>query len=227
MNTQNDKINGSSASPQPKSRSRLSLRKSKLLQKLLPRKPWLRTAIKVAFAAVLLGLLYVGLVRFSTGQANRAIDEKMVGYFNALDKQDYDAMRGYLYPTDNDAYLLDILLKSKAVGTTSVRLQKIYPALVNGDLAVVGFESSTNATFNGKDSTIREVNMFFFRKKDGEWYIAKPEDLSNVPEQRISGMIDRYTGVMKENITAESMDAQIEYNRASFRNLKNGGEQHE
>jgi len=151
----------------------------------------------------------------------------MVGYFNALDKQDYDAMRGYLYPTDNDAYLLDILLKSKTVGTTSVRLQKIYPALVNGDLAVVGFESSTNATFNGKDSTIREVNMFFFRKKDGEWYIAKPEDLSNVPEQRISGMIDRYTGVMKENITAESMDAQIEYNRASFRNLKNGGEQHE
>lgn len=190
--------------------------------------PWrLKTVIKVSFAIIFLGLLYLGFLKVNTEQANRVIDENMVGYFNALDKQDYNEMRRYLYPTDNDGYLLNILLKSKAVGTTSVRLQKIYPALVDRDLALVGFESSTNATFKGKDTTIREVNMFFFRKKDGNWYIAKPQDLTDMSEQKISDMIDSYKSVMKENITSDSMNEQIEYNRASFRNLKGGSTAHE
>lgn len=170
-------------------------------------------------------LAYLALLRIDTQHANHAIDENMVGYFNALDKQNYEAMRQYLYPTDNEEYLLHIMLKTKAVGITSVRLQSIYPALVDGDIAVVGFETSTNAIVQGKDLTARQTNTFFFRKKDGHWYIAKPEDLADISAQKIYDMIDAYKPIMKDNMAADIVEQQ-EYNEASLKKLK-GAEAHD
>ncbi len=144
----------------------------------------------------------------------------MVGYFNALNKQDYNSMRNYLYPTDNEQYLLDILLKSKAVGITSIRLQTIYPAIVDGNVAIVGFETSTNAVFENKNTSTREINVFFFRKKNSDWYIAKPQDLSDIPAHKISDMIGQYKSIIKENMTETSVSNQVKYNIASYANLK-------
>ena len=170
-------------------------------------------------ALSVLAVSYLALLKIKTEQANSAIDESMVGYFSALNQEDYGRMREFLYPTDNEEYLLTTLLKSKAVGVTSVRLQKIYPALVNGDIAIVGFEVSTNASYRGEDLTARTTDTFFYRRKDGIWYIAKPEDLADIPAQRISDMIDEYQPVMKENMKENISDAQ-EYNDASFKKLK-------
>ena len=175
----------------------------------------------VILTVILLGLSYLALLRIETQQANTAIDENMVAYFNAMNHQDYNAMRQYLYPTDNEDYLLDILIKSKAVGVQSIRLQKIYPALVNNDIAIVGFETSQNAVYKGEEVTTRNTNTFFFRRKDGQWYIAKPQDLSDIPARKISDMIDQYKGVMKENM-AGSIEAQQEYNNATFQKVKKG-----
>ena len=144
----------------------------------------------------------------------------MVGYFNALNKQDYNSMRNYLYPTDNEQYLLDILLKNKAVGITSIRLQTIYPAIVDGNVAIVGFETSTNAVFENKNTSTREINVFFFRKKNSDWYIAKPQDLSDIPAHKISDMIGQYKSIIKENMTETSVSNQVKYNIASYANLK-------
>ena len=172
---------------------------------------------------MLVALGYLALLRIDTEQANHAIDENMVGYFNALNKKEYGDLRKYLYPTNNEEYLLNIMLKSKAVGVTSVRLQSIYPALVDGDIAIVGFEVSTNAVHEGKDLTSRQSNMFFFRRKDGRWYIAKPDDLADIPAQKVSDMIDAYKPIMKENMAGSIME-QKKYNEASVKKLKGAAE---
>ena len=168
---------------------------------------------------VLICLAYMALLRIDIKQANYAIAENMVGYFNALNKQEYDKMQRYLYPTDSKEYLLNMMIKAKAVGVTSVRLQSVYPALVDGNLAIVGFETSTNAVFQGQDLTARQTDTFFFRRKSGKWYIAKPEDLIDIPAQKISDMIDAYKPIMKENM-AGSIVEQRQYNIASLQKLR-------
>ena len=179
----------------------------------------LKLIIEFAVVVVFVGLAYLSLLRIDVEQANYAIQENMVGYFNALNKQEYGKMRQYLYPTDNSEYLLDIMVKAKAVGITSVRLQTIYPALVDGDIAITGFETSTNAIYQGKDLTARQTNTFFFRKKDGRWYIAKPEDLTDISAQKISDMIDAYNPIIKENMN-ESIVEQQKYNESSAKKMK-------
>jgi hypothetical protein len=178
-----------------------------------------RTAMTTVVVAGFVVLLYVSLVRINTEQANTTIDNNLVGYFTAMNKQDYGEMRNYLYPTDNEDYLLDIMLKSKAIGVTSIRLQKIYPALVDRNLAIVGFEVSTNAKYKGEDVTTRQTSTYFFRKRGNAWYIAKPADLQDISQKRISDMIDAYKPIMKENM-ADSIVEQNEYNTASLKKIK-------
>lgn len=185
----------------------------------MPKNNILRTAFKVAAVLAFASLVYLSLLKINTEQTNLAIDNNMAGYFTALNKEDYAGMRRFLYPSDNEKYLLDILLKSKAVGITSVRLQKIYPALVDKELAIVGFETSTNAVYEGRNVTTRQVGTYFFRKKDNVWYIAKPEDLQDIPAQRISDMIDAYQPTMKANMS-EDIAEQQEYNEAALKQVQ-------
>ena len=198
-----------------------ALKEKPLFQKLTNKKvrAVLGTIVVIGFCS----LLYLSMLRINTEQANAKIDENMVGYFTAMNKQDYEKMREYLYPTDNEDYLLDILVKSKAIGVTSVRLQKVYPALVHKNIAIVGFEISTNAQFKGEDVTTRQTGTYIFRQKDNDWYIAKPEDLRDIPAKEISDLIDAYKPIMKENM-AEGIVEQFEYNTASLKKLK-GAEQ--
>lgn len=165
------------------------------------------------------GTCWLALLKVNTEQSNIAIDEAMAAYFTAMDKQDYSKMRDILYPTDNEDYLLATMVKTKAIGMESIRLQKIYPAMIDGDLAIVGFETSTSSHYQGEDLTLREANTFFFRRAHGKWYIAKPSDLADIPARKISGMIDAYKPIIKENI-GSGIAEQQEYNEAAFAKLK-------
>lgn len=163
--------------------------------------------------------MYLALLRIDTEQANYAINDNLVGYFNSLNKEDCQEMRKYLYPTDNEKYLLDTMVKAKAIGVKSTRVQKIYPVLVNGDIAIVGFEVSTTANFGGEDYVTRGLDTFFYRKHSGHWYIAKPTDLADVPKQKLSDMIDAYNPIIKDNL-GENIEAQVEYNQTAFAKLE-------
>ena len=197
------------------------MKEKPLFQRLANKK--VRAVLSAIVIVGFCGLLYLSMLRINTEQANTKIDENMVGYFTAMNQQDYGKMREYLYPTNNEEYLLDILVKSKAIGVTSIRLQKVYPALVHKNIAIVGFETSTNAQFKGEDVTTRQTGTYIFRQKDNNWYIAKPEDLSDIPAKEISDLIDAYKPIMKENM-AEGIVEQYEYNTASLKKLK-GAEQ--
>lgn len=161
----------------------------------------------------------MSLLRLDTRQTNYAIDDTMASYFTAMNQQDYNGMGKYLYPTSNDDYLLSIAVKAQAVHMQSIRLRKVYPALVHGDLAIVGFETSTSSNYEGEKTTIRETNTFFFRRKDDKWYIAKPEDLNDQSKKLINDMIDEYKPILKENMAGGAQEQQ-EYNKAAYAKLK-------
>ena len=123
---------------------------------------------------------------------NYEINETIAEYFTAFNHKDYAGMEKYLYPeNDNRDYLLMTKAKADAVEMQSIHLQKIYPALVDGDFAVVGVETSTIHHYASEYTTIKEANTLFLRKYKGKWYVAKPEDLDDVSLAYKEELIER------------------------------------
>ena len=87
------------------------------------------------------------------------------------------------------------------------------------NIAIVGFETSTNNLYKGEDLTFRETNQFFMLRKDGKWYIAKPEDLLAYDQSFLSEMIEKYSPIMQENMK-EGFEERLLYNSASFEKLQ-------
>lgn len=157
--------------------------------------------------------------------ANHEINSSVVAYFNALNKKDYKELDKILYPTDNAEYILTIAAKAQAVGTESVRLQKIYPALVDRNIALVGFEYSVNNLIDNQRVSFKRTNLFFMLRKKDSWYVAKPDDLKEYSAEYLSTMIDKYDTVIKKNMTEETVKDQKYYNDIGFKKIKSAANQ--
>lgn len=174
---------------------------------------------------VFLVLLGLALARENTMRMNYEINETIAEYFTAFNRKDYAGMEKYLYPeNDNRDYLLMTKAKADAVEMQSIHLQKIYPALVDGDFAVVGVETSTIHHYASEYTTIKEANTLFLRKHKGKWYVAKPEDLDDVSLAYKEELIERYSAVVAENIKSPKEFAI--YNYAAFEKIKVDEENH-
>ena len=178
-----------------------------------------------SFVGIILSLSYLGLAKENTEIANHEINSTVLGYFNAINKKEYIELDKILYPTDNSEYILTIAAKAQAVGMESMRLKTIYPSLVDGNIAVVGFESSVNNYINDQHVTFQQTNLFFMLKKDNHWYVAKPSDLANYDPQYLSSMIEKYDVVIKKNLSVETINKQQEFNNAGFSKIKKAANQ--
>ena len=174
---------------------------------------------------VFLWVAYLGFAKTSVEIANHEINSSVVAYFNALNKKNYKELDKILYPTDNAEYVLTIAAKAQAVGTESIRLHKIYPALVDRNIAVVGFEYSVNNLIENQRVTFKRTNLFFMLKNKGNWYVAKPNDLDSYSAEYLSAMIDKYDSVIRENMTDDAIKEQKYYNDIGFKKIKNAANQ--
>ena len=180
---------------------------------------FLRHALFVGFTALFVVVALISGQRLYTENAAVEINEVVLEYFNDMNHKDFDALKNVLYPSDNETYISNIAMKAQVVGLQSIRLQKIYPPLVMNNIAIVGFETSTNNLYKGEDLTFRETNQFFMLRKDGKWYIAKPEDLLAYDQSFLSEMIEKYSPIMQENMK-EGFEERLLYNSASFEKLQ-------
>lgn len=180
---------------------------------------FLRHTLFVGFTALFVVVALISGQRLYTENAAVEINEVVLEYFNDMNHKDFDALKDVLYPSDNETYISNIAMKAQVVGLQSIRLQKIYPPLVMNNIAIVGFETSTNNLYKGEDLTFRETNQFFMLRKDGKWYIAKPEDLLTYDQLFLSEMIEKYSPIMQENMK-ERFEERLLYNSASFEKLQ-------
>lgn len=180
---------------------------------------FLRHALFVGFTALFVVVALISGQRLYTENAAVEINEVVLEYFNDMNHKDFDALKDVLYPSDNETYISNIAMKAQVVGLQSIRLQKIYPPLVMNNIAIVGFETSTNNLYKGEDLTFRETNQFFMLRKDGKWYVAKPEDLLTYDQAFLSEMIEKYSPIMQENMK-EGFEERLLYNSASFEKLQ-------
>lgn len=180
---------------------------------------FLRHTLFVGFTALFVVVALISGQRLYTENAAVEINEVVLEYFNDMNHKNFDALKNVLYPSDNETYISNIAMKAQVVGLQSIRLQKIYPPLVMNNIAIVGFETSTNNLYKGEDLTFRETNQFFMLRKDGKWYIAKPEDLLAYDQSFLSEMIEKYSPIMQENMK-EGFEERLLYNSASFEKLQ-------
>ena len=184
---------------------------------------FLRHALFVGFTALFVVVALISGQRLYTENAAVEINEVVLEYFNDMNHKDFDALKNVLYPSDNETYISNIAMKAQVVGLQSIRLQKIYPPLVMNNIAIIGFETSTNNLYKGEDLTFRETNQFFMLHKDGKWYVAKPEDLLAYDQSFLSEMIEKYSPIMQENMK-EGFEERLLYNSASFEKLQKKNE---
>ena len=180
---------------------------------------FLRHTLFIGVTALFVVVALISVQRLYTENTAVEINEVVLEYFNDMNHKDFDALKNVLYPSDNETYISNIAMKAQVVGLQSIRLQKIYPPLVMNNIAIVGFETSTNNLYKGEDLTFRETNQFFMLRKDGKWYIAKPEDLLAYDQSFLSEMIEKYSPIMQENMK-EGFEERLLYNSASFEKLQ-------
>ena len=104
-----------------------------------------------------------------------------------------------------------------ATGMQSIHLQRIYPALIDGEIGIVGFETTTKNFYQGQEVVLKETNTFIVKRLQGEWYITKPSDLRDYDSKYIESLIESYMEVIKKNIS--SPQDRILYNNDAFKKI--------
>ena len=141
--------------------------------------------------------------------ANDNIAKTLATYIETINQKRFDDLTAFYYPENKDITDEQILLlkaKSSLIHMESIRIKKIYPALVVNDISLIGCEISTTNKYNGETMVLQEINTFVLLRKNGLWYIAKPEDLTDYDESYISVLFERYEPILIENMPqAENM----------------------
>lgn len=179
------------------------------------------TAIGWAFAIILIIFSAIAINKENVEVANREIQNVVIEYFDAMNQQDFDKMKETLYPPvdseNNKEFTSDIKAKMDGTGVEHVILKKIYPVLVDGNIAVSTVIFSTQRTYYDNPLEIREMTTMMFRKRGGKWYIAKPQDLLDYNEDYLKALLDRYASMTKEN--KAYIEAMKQANESAYKSI--------
>ena len=154
-------------------------------------------------------------------ESNLEIDNMLKNYCETMNNKNFDEINKFLYPEnnpENKEYINILKTKSSAIGLESIRLKKIYPALVEHNIAIVGFEVATNSNYNNQQITIKEIKTEVLLKKNNDWFIAKPVDLIDYDKSYLNILFNNYYKILKENISKD-YDGEV-YNSIAFNKIK-------
>lgn len=172
----------------------------------------------ILLVGVILFIAYFSLNKHYIEASTYEINDVVTNYFTCLNKKEFDKIPEYYYPNaENEAYAKMVGAKANVIGMQSVHLIKIYPALVDGEIGIVGFETSVKNNYKGEELVLRETNLFIMRRNQGKWYITKGNDLEDYDKQYINELIETYTPIAKENMS--SPKDRILYNNSAFKKL--------
>lgn len=163
----------------------------------------LKNFLQVFVILVLGGLVYFSMNKFYIENSNDAIAKTVAAYIETINQKRFDDLTAFYYPENKDITDEQILLlkaKSSLIQMESMRVKEIYPALVVNDIALIGCEISTTNRYNGEKMVLQEITTFVLLRKNGLWYIAKPEDLGNYNEEYISALFKRYEPILIKNM---------------------------
>ena len=85
---------------------------------------------------------------------NEEIEKTIVRYYMAMSNKDMEELKNNIYPENVDyvnGFILDIEAKMDATNFESIKIDSIYPALIDGDMAIVGYRAITKSYLNGRN----------------------------------------------------------------------------
>lgn len=155
-------------------------------------------------------LFFVGIIsiclffnKISIEKDNDILQKKVLDYYSAISQENFQEAELFYHPNlKNEArdLLLNTKYKMEVLGCRAIRIKKVFPAYIVGDLAIIGFELETKNVYNEKAVVLQELGSVFFEKENNEWYLITNNAVLAKNREKINDMIDNYNLILKENI---------------------------
>lgn len=154
---------------------------------------------------------------------NAEIEKTIVRYYMAMSNKDIEELKRNIYP-DNEVYtngfILDMFSKMGVINFNSIKLETIYPALIDGNIAIVGYVAETKSSLKQENIIFKEIGTTVLIKKNDMWYIAKPIDLQNVSSDYLNNFFNKYENVLRENMTEKEAENVVKSQKYLFSIVK-------
>ena len=140
-------------------------------------------------------------MKFNNEQANAVIQNNITNYFSALSSRNFVEAQTFYANADSEntkMYINELSEKARGIKLQSITPDTIYPALVNGNLGVVGVKVTTKGQVQNQNVEATELTLFIMLKEQDKWKITQPSDLSNYSEDHITKLLDEYKKVLEQ-----------------------------
>ena len=215
------------------SSTKVKPRTKKLQRKLWKQRLSLLTSIdnwkkrkKIVFGLVcvfVMCLSLLGMYKNYMEKQNAEIEKTIVRYYMAMSNKDIEELKRNIYP-DNEVYtngfILDMFSKMGVINFNSIKLETIYPALIDGNIAIVGYVAETKGSLKQENIIFKEIGTTVLIKKNDMWYIAKPIDLQNVSSDYLNNFFNKYENVLRENMTEKEAENVVKSQKYLFSIVK-------
>ena len=157
---------------------------------------------------------------------NEEIEKTIVRYYMAMSNKEMEELKNNIYPENVDyvnGFILDIEAKMDATNFESIKIDSIYPALIDGDMAIVGYRAITKSYLNGRNEnaiTFQELGTTVMLRKGNEWYVAKPIDLQGVSADYLNDFFDKYEDILRKNVSKEEAENVVKSQKHLFSIVK-------
>lgn len=172
-----------------------------------------------AACVFLMCLSLLGMYKNYMEKQNIEIEKTITRYYMAMDNKDMDELNKLIYP-ENEAYtqdfLMDVKTKMFVTNFESIKLNTIYPALIDGNIAIVGYQATTKSKALSETASFQEIGTTVLRRKGDSWYVAKPIDLQDISADYLNDFFDKYQEILRENITKKEAENVVKSQKEMF-----------
>lgn len=152
---------------------------------------------------------------------NEEIEKTIVRYYMAMSNKDMEELKNNIYPENVDyvnGFILDVKAKMFATNFESIKIDTIYPALIDGDIAIVGYKAITKSYLQGNENaiTFQELGTTVMLRKGDVWFVAKPIDLQGVSADYLNDFFDKYEDILRKNVSKEEAENVVKSQKYLF-----------
>lgn len=171
-------------------------------------------------------LSLLGMYKNYMEKQNEEIEKTIVRYYMAMNNKDMEELKNNIYPDNVDytnEFILDVKAKMFATNFESIKIDTIYPALIDGDIAIVGYRAITKSHLQGNKNaiTFQELGTTVMLRKGDVWFVAKPIDLQGVSTDYLNAFFDKYEYVLRRSVSKEDAENVVKSQKYLFSVVKN------
>ena len=170
-------------------------------------------------------LSLLGMYKNYMEKQNEEIEKTIVRYYMAMNNKDMEELKNNIYPDNVDytnEFILDVKAKMFATNFESIKIDTIYPALIDGDIAIVGYKAITKSYLQGNENaiTFQELGTTVMLRKGDVWFVAKPIDLQGVSADYLNDFFDKYEDILRKNVSKEEAENVVKSQKYLFSIVK-------